>query len=196
MTSGRLAVLVASVALVLASPAAAQEVGQKGIVVAAPTSAGLVWQVTDKLAVRPLISFAWMSNGLDDIDLGNVVTPGGIVELPSLSLAADRSNYLVRLDFSVLWTVAKSEGLRVYLAPSIAHRWASSLLDNDALEVGGAFGMHYNVTKRFGVFGETGVRVDRSTQEFDFTNYLIEGSLKRSTTSVGSQSKVGVTFFF
>ena len=49
--------LIIAFLLFIGTSANAQEKGEKGLVIAYPTSVGFIWNVTDRIAIRPDVSF-------------------------------------------------------------------------------------------------------------------------------------------
>src|SRR5262245_13190537 len=54
--------LVCLLSVVIVKPAAAQEKGQVGLTMGAPAAVGIVWHVTDRVAVRPELVFSRVTN--------------------------------------------------------------------------------------------------------------------------------------
>lgn len=167
-------------------PAAAQEAGDFGLVATTSSSVGVVWQVLERLALRPEISFNTAtieSEFLSEGDTSSVV--GGISAIFTMRRWNDLSVYLSpRLQFSHSSTFSEA------VSATVRSRFETS---TNGYGVGGSFGAQYMLGERFAVFGETGVLFSRLTSE---SEQPIVFSDRRTTTTFGSRSAVGVTFYF
>ena len=147
-------------ALMLLPPAAtAQETGQVGIFMGYP-SLGLIWQATERIAVRPEIGF---TAGSGESDL------------------SETTSNSVTFGASVLFYVAKRENAALYFAPRYAYSRSSSELESTspfggdtALELrshssqlSGSVGAQYWLGKRFSLFGEAGIQYMSGSSEND-----------------------------
>jgi hypothetical protein len=167
----RLALAAALVVTGVALPARAQEKGQIGMTMGYPESVGVVWHLTDSVAVRPEFSFRASSAGLEN-----------------------NSSHAFGVGISGILYVTRSEGLRTYVVPRFSYiratttfesiSYDTSLLQNltsslplttlpppsvfigrptrieyasDSYTVAGSFGAQYSMHRRFSVFGEAGV---------------------------------------
>lgn len=188
-----------------AVPANAQE-KKVGLVVGYPTTAGVQWQVSDRVAVRADAGFGF---GLADSVTASL-SFGGVT---SSSTTRFRHS-TVEMGVSGLVTLAKRDQLRLYAAPRLAwHRLHSSfstdittlILSNsialptspresstttNGAVVDAMFGASYRLGDRFAVFGEAGISYVRPT-----ATSSDRGSTSTSY-SVGSRSSVGIVIFF
>ena len=163
--------------LLVAVRANAQEKGQKGLVIAYPTSVGFIWNVTDRIAVRPDVTFTKSAS----------VTP----PTPSVD------SYSFETGFSALFFVKKWQDVSAYVTPRFAY--SRSKTTNSGLAGGSAviwsypasasFGVQYSVNQRFSVFGEAGLEYSRLHNSSPFV-------LFRTTNNWKSKSGVGVNFYF
>jgi hypothetical protein len=180
----RLVYLVSAVLLLAAASASAQDIGKTGLVMGFPGDIGLIWQASDKVAIRPAVSFSGSSSD---------------------ETAASTTNWSVSGDVSVLFYVKKYDSVRTYVAPRFIFGRASSTFDAATLPViqgtpiepsftshvthtgGGAmFGAQYDAHRHFGVYGEVG---------FVFTHLktsLSLGSPESGANSWGTSAGVGV----
>jgi len=161
-TPSRLVVL--AIVLFSAPPARAQEGGQFGITVAYPAAIGVIWQVSDKFAVRPDLSFSQSgsdSGSLFAVDSNTTSTVGAI-------------------GISGLFYVRKWEALRAYVSPRFGYQRSSSITEPASLSTvpttgvysgTGSFGVQYLLHKRFAMFGETGVGYSRSSRTITVTQF-------------------------
>src|SRR3954469_9050843 len=143
-------------ALLLGIPAAghAQDTAKAGVTVAYPGAIGVIWHVSNSIAIRPDFSFSHTSS-----------ESGG-----SLS-EADGST--TGFDVSVLFYTKKYDTVRTYISPrfSYSHGSATNTVQalpagapaitlsatNDAAGGAGLFGAQYTPTRHFAVYGEFGI---------------------------------------
>lgn len=181
-----------------AGPAAGQEAGDVGVTMGYPGAVGVVWHVTDGVALRPDVTLTRNSSE-------SRTTSSNVFEGQSLSSSNTSEGWASAVGLSALVTVRTIERLRLYLSPRIAYSYSTS--DNESGLTGalsaftattkgiiasGAFGTQYNVHDRFALFGELGLQYTTLTTESDFPG----SSNETDSTSVGLRSAVGVTFYF
>jgi hypothetical protein len=162
-------------------PASAQERGNVGLVMAMPTDVGVIWHVTDKVAVRPEINFSFGSS-----------------ETEVLGLTTERTGRAYSFETSVLFYVGTIDVLRTYVAPRVAWEWSSSSNDDidaesssDGMEVSMSYGAEYAPVPRFSVFGEIGLEYAR------WTSGTEPGSPFESRSSAWApRTQVGVVLYF
>jgi len=170
------------------SPAVAQEKGKAGVTMGFPGSVGLLWHVTEDIAVRPEFSFAWSSS-----EAGTGASDGSTVSTGA----------------SVLFYLRKWDDLATYVSPRYAFGRTTSTSDSDFAGesertsrshlISGSFGAQYWLGQRFSAFGEVGLAYTRGTSETDID--LPPGlppSLLTDVTSssFATRSAVGVVFYF
>jgi hypothetical protein len=161
----------------------AQDDPKVGVTMEASTTVGVIWQVSNRFAVKPEIGFSKMSSESERSSTDSSgVTPGVSGRL-----------YLNTWD-----------SLRTYVSPgyfysrSTQHSGSSSLtLENrdSSYSVVGSFGAQYSLHKKLAVFGETGIAYTHTT----FTSVpsvVFVGSTQSVTTGWRSRSSVGVIFYF
>ncbi len=148
------AVLVVSLVL-LAGTARAQEKGQTGITFGYPESIGILWHPSASFAVRP--DFFFSSESVDNSS-------------PNLRTATLDAN-TVGVGVTALFYVHTWDKLRAYVAPrfgySRQHSRSQSTSTNGATaasdgtghgySVRGSVGVQYSLSRRFGVYAETGI---------------------------------------
>src|SRR5262245_22279327 len=146
-----------SMVLSVSANALAQDAGQIGVTLGYPSGVGVIWHVTDNVAVRPEISF---STGSSE----NPVISSGL-SLPGLSDdVGESSSTAVTAGVSGLFYSGKWDRLHAYVSPRYTYSHLTSesgstfSIDgrNSAYTVTGSFGAHYQLHRRFAVFGETG----------------------------------------
>jgi hypothetical protein len=158
-----------------------QEVGQKGITMGYPESIGLLWHVTDNVAVRPEFRFAHSTTDT------NVPFAGENTSSTSFGVGVTALFYLKRYD-----------SLRTYVAPGWTHSHtdpgAGTTANSDT--IAGMFGAQYAVGKRFSIFGETGVAFSHSTSKSDIAGPPIVDTFSAHGNSVATRTGAGVIFYF
>ncbi|MBL8137813.1 MAG: hypothetical protein JNL48_14400 [Acidobacteria bacterium] len=195
----RVRVLLGVVMLVVAARSAgAQQAGDVGVTMGYPGALGVVWHVTDGIAVRPDIA---LSRSTSESTTSATGPFGG----SGLSSTSTSDGWGTTVGLSVLLNVRTIERLRLYLAPRIAY--AHSTADNETglsgaltgftakttgVLASGSFGSQYTVHDRFAVFGELGLQYTTQTTTSDFPGSRTEAD----GTTFGLRSAVGVTFYF
>jgi len=165
-----------------AAPSWAQEPGDKGITISAPSAIGFIWHLSPRVAIRPEVSFSF--GGVD----GEGSTP-------------DLSSHSFSLGAGALFYTGHWDNLRTYVSPRLSYHWNSSSYEsgmttidttNDAWSFAGSFGAQYSLGTRFAVFGEAGVQYGTATSEAP----SVFGSVERTTWSFGTRTQLGVNFYF
>jgi hypothetical protein len=163
----------------------AQEKGHAGITMGYPASIGLVYHVSDKIAVRPDFAFSHSTGETD--------TPVG-------SLTSDSSSFSVGV--SALFYLREWDKLRTYVTPRYGFSRTTS--DTDSILVGGSlvhtstithafgglFGAQYSLHRRFSLFGEVGFNVSHGTGTSN------SSSTTSTSNSIASRTGAGVIFYF
>ena len=184
MRSVRRATLAALAGVTLvAVPAYAQEAGQVGLTMGYPASVGLVWHVTDRMAVRPEMSFA----------LGSSETHSDVFETEGESSTFGTG-------VATLFSLREWDQVRAYAGPRFTYSRTTSksesLLDDvteltaTTYDVAGLFGVQYTPHPRFAVFGEVGVGYSNRETKSDGTALVLE------SRSWGTQTGAGIIFYF
>jgi len=199
--------LVVSSLLYLCGTAHAQEAGQVGVSLGYPPAVGVVWHVTERVAVRPDISFSTGSTDRPTPDISILGESIGSGRSSSTTVTAGVSGLLY------LWRWDK---LGAYVSPrySYSHLTSNSgstfAIDsgNSNYTVTGSFGAQYQIHQRFAVFGETGFGYSHSTSTVSSTSvvYLVSPALPNIVPSVSTSQTVsrswatrggaGVIFYF
>jgi hypothetical protein len=165
MITGRnrpmLALLALAFAAACASAASAQDAGQVGITMGYPGSIGVMWHITDAVAVRPDFDF-------------RATSESGRTDASSIGIG-----------ISGLWYFARHDALAMYVAPRYLYSRSTSEtqislpqnLPGISIGIGtvpsftstltthslvGSFGAQYAIHKRFGIFGEAGFGYSQS----------------------------------
>ena len=168
-----------------------------GVTMGYPGAIGVVWHVTDGLALRPDVTVTRNSS--------ESRTTGELFEGQSLSASNTSEGWASAVGLSALVNVRTIDRLRLYLSPRVAYSYSSS--ENETglsgalsaftattrgIIASGSFGTQYNVHDRFALFGEVGLQYTTLTTESDFPG----SSNETDSTSFGLRSAVGVTFYF
>ena len=194
----------------VAAPAGAQEKGQVGIAAGFPTSFGVVWQVGDRVAVRPDVTF---SHETTDLTQATTIVINSQPQTSQSRLSTTTDSFSSGI--SGLFFVSKREGLGTYLGARYAHSRGSSTAPSFVTGTGaedvtttgnlvsGFLGLQYEATRRFGVYGEIGVEYARSTVSQQSALLAVTASLVSSALSLesrisrtGLRSGVGVVWYF
>lgn len=202
MSVCRVAIASCLVLLSAAGTAFAQNDRTVGLVMGVPVQLGVLWHASDRVAVRPDVSFSWSASDIADTGAG---LPTG-VEFNSSSTSSRLS-----AGVAVLFYLSGDDGLRTYVAPryAVSRSASSNSLDLpliagpgdlsygasiDATQTihsgGGLFGASCAVGSRFTVFGEIGLDAT-STKS---TSGLSGTRLKSRTVS--TRGGVGVVVYF
>jgi hypothetical protein len=209
-----LSFLCLGVTLAAAGQARAQDTPRVGITMGYPAAVGVIWNVDDRFALRPEVTFAGSSGD----------SSGSDVLGPSPGLTTDLSQ--VGVGISALIYLGRQDVLRMYVSPRFAYTHTSSSTNGvstilplssettgSAYSTSGSFGAQYALARRFGVFGEIGAGYSSSKATATSTlNTLTSGGFlgvpfttTTSTQIVRSESRirswnvrtgVGVIFYF
>jgi hypothetical protein len=157
-----------------------------------PASVGLLWQVSDRFAIRPDIAFSWSSyeSTFDD-------------GFPT-EFEGDSTRWQVGM--SVLVSVARWENLHAYVAPRVAYSRATGRsrsvyfglppdpndLERESkttgYETGVSFGARYRLGERFALFGEVGASY--------YSSKASPGSGTSRDRAFANHGGAGVVLFF
>jgi hypothetical protein len=183
--------------LVAALPAAAgaQEQHKVGVTMGYPASFGALWHVSDKVALRPELSFGGSSTD----------TTGSSIDISG-------NGWSVGTGVSALFYLGKKDRLRTYVSPrftyghSSSHSSLSSVIPvtpvtttpvttsdltstSKSTGFSGSFGAQFAVGDRFTVFGEVGLGYAHSWMKSSQTPTSGSGN------SWGTRTGVGVVFY-
>jgi opacity protein-like surface antigen len=176
------------VLLLFSIPAAAQEPGKVGVAMGFPGSIGIIWHLTDTVAVRPDFSFARTSS-----------------ESESSTLKSHSWN--LGTGVSALFYVGKlRENVRTYVSPRFAYSRThtgseprevvlNSGTNGNSYQYAGSFGVQYAPSSGFSVYGEAGIAYVRS--DSTFTSTVISGVVtgKSTNSTFGTCAGVGVVLY-
>ena len=172
--------LMALLATFLATTAAAQDKGDVGVAISAPSAIGAIWHATDRLAIRPDFNFS-----LSETDGDNGAVP-------------DISASSVGFGVSVLFYTHRWDDLRFYVSPRLSFGHGNTTIsgfssesDQSSWGLSGSIGGHYTLGGRFAVFAEAGVAY--ASQES--TNSL-SSAVDRTTWTLGTRTAIGGIIYF
>jgi hypothetical protein len=162
------------------TPASAQEAGDVGVTVSAPSAIGVIWHVTPRVAIRPDLSFSFNES---DAEVGT-----------------DISSKSFSFGGSVLFYTGRWDNLQTYVTPRLSYSWSSSSIDSlgglDATQDGwglsGSFGAQYTLGTRFAVFAEAGLLYASQTSETPSSF----GDNERTSWTFGTRTAIGATLYF
>jgi hypothetical protein len=161
--------------------AVAQEKGQTGLTMGYPATIGLIWHVSDTMALRPEFSFSRASNELSSS------TP------PAASSSTGTGEGVA---LSGLFYLRKWESVGAYFSPRYAYSHSStssqsvsgsnSTNTSSTHSVTGSIGVQYSVNRRFGVFGEAGFGYTRQNSHSSLAVYDNKGNAWATRTAIGA----------
>ena len=160
------------------SVAAAQERGDVGVFMGYP-SLGLIWQASDKVALRPEISFDFSSSEVDSVFTGT----------------GEAESWNIGVGATALFYLSDADKLRTYIAPQFIYsrsefgRTGTDGPEANAYGLAGLFGAEYSPTPRFGVFGELGVGYSHQSTKSGTSS-------DQTSDSFGTRAGVGVILYF
>jgi hypothetical protein len=183
--------------VIAAAPATAQEAGDVGLTMGYPAAVGVVWHITDAIALRPDVTVSTSSTESTSTTSGF----GGGATLVSTTTS---TSWTTSVGLSALFYLKTIDRVRLYLAPRAAYLRTTIDIDDDQPLAGtfdnesdgfvaaGAFGAQFNAHERFAIFGELGLQYtsQTSTSAFALTRNRSENR------TAGLRSAVGVTLYF
>jgi hypothetical protein len=210
----RLRVIAVSCGLVLttASAASAQDERRVGLVMGFPASVGVVWHVSDRLALRADGTYNWSSATIEGVDDSLTTSPSPIPVF-EIAITQESSTQSGSIGLSLLFDLHRQEQFRIYLAPrvgwAVAHTESTVTIDVSRVQIipgvpprgntigesetaysptfGASIGASTRVGDRFGVFGEAG---------FSYNQTTTEEILRATRRSFGIRAGVGAMLFF
>ena len=165
-----------------AAPARAQDKGDAGLAISVPTSIGVIWHASDRLAIRPDVTF-----GINETD--------GEGTLPDISSKS------FTLGVSALLYTHRWDELRLYFSPRFIYSHATTSIDGavnisdstlSSWGVAGSIGAQYALGSRFGLFTEAGLLY--SSQRSETPSSI--GGADRTTWTFGPRTVVGGVLYF
>ena len=203
--------LLAAIGIGLLAPAAsAQDDPRVGITMGYPASVGIIWQVNDRVALRPEVS-AQKASG--EFTTTTSISFGGPTTTTTTTTTSTSSsdNWQVGVGLSALFYLTTHDALRTYVSPRWSYIRTSSSNSSSSLPppsqttgsvgngqfVSGSFGAQYALGKRFGLFGEVGVGYQHS--EIAPASAGVSGAVitsQSTTRTLATRSGAGVILYF
>jgi hypothetical protein len=181
MNGRTVCVMGAAMWLCTAAAASAQDKGDAGLSVSAPQAIGIIWHASERLALRPDVTF-------------------GFSETDGEGVGLDVSSKSFGVGISLLLYTRRWDDLRLYVSPRFTYSRASSDVDNslDGADstfsgwgLAGSVGGQYALGTRFGVFAEAGLSF--ASQESETASIF---TTNRSTWSFGTRTAIGGILYF
>ena len=164
--------------------AAAQDTPLFGVTMGYPASVGVLWHVSDRLAVRPEFSFDVFSSETEN-------------DSP-LAVDSSQDGHSVSVGLSALLYFARWDMTRAYVAPRYSYSRAKSSIDGPFAitrdsnghthDVSVSFGAQHTLGDRFAIYGELGLAYERAKTD------ILTSELRAH--SFGTRSGVGVVVYF
>ena len=184
-------------AMLTARPAAAQEAGDVGITMGYPVAVGVVWHITDAIAIRPDVSMSWTSS--ESVTTSEPPLPGR----PPVTSTSTVEAWNTAVGVSALFYLQTVDRFHVYLVPRAAYLRSSQDLETAGLTsaldttsngylVSGSVGAQVAAHDRFSIFGELGAQYSSQRSEAAFSTSRSENENR----TFGLRSAVGVTLYF
>jgi len=183
MRTRRILLLACSIIVGATTPAGAQEAGTVGITMGYPAAIGLLWHVSDRIALRPEFSFT-------------------LTDSSSESLVNDESHFLsLGTGVSALFYWPATDNLRTYAAPrfSYARTHGDSTTTEsttDVYTIAGMFGAQYSLGRRFAAFGEVGLGYSRQNGKATTSIVNVTTTIANHGNAFGTRTGVGVVLYF
>jgi len=164
-----------------ASTAWAQEKGDTGLTISAPSAIGVIWHASDRLAFRSDFAF-----GFNETD--------GEGTLPDIS----SKNFTIGV--SALLYTHRWDELRLYVSPRFAYSHATTTISapldlgdsiSSTWSAAGSIGGQYALGTRFGVFAEAGLSYSSQQSESGLSS-----APDRTTWTFGTRTAVGGILYF
>lgn len=166
-----------------ATTAGAQETGKVGITMGYPAAIGVLWHLTDRVALRPEFSFTLTDSSSESI------------------VNAESNFWSLGTGVSVLFYSALTDNLRTYVAPRFSYSRTSGDTDvtesaTDVYSVAGMFGAQYSLGRRFAAFGEVGVAYSRQSGSATTSIVNVTTTISNHGNAFGTRTGVGVVLYF
>jgi hypothetical protein len=159
-----------------AAAARAQDHGNVGITIGFPAAVGVLWHVSDAVAIRPDFRISGTSSDPGDVDGWTFGT--GVSALFYMRDADNvRTYFSPRIDYQRNTSNVTALGIQ---QTRTSHAWGTA----------GSFGAEYNPNRRFGVFGEIGFSYSRLKVDA-VSSFITEGT----SHGWGTRAGVGVIYY-
>ena len=161
----------------------AQAHGRLGVTMGYPAAIGILWHVSDRVALRPEFSFSQSDSSSESI------------------VSATTDFWSLGTGISALFFSPVSDNLRTYVAPRFSYVRTHGEGDvtkstTTSYSIAGMFGGQYSLGRRFAAFGEVGFGYSRQTGTATSTVVSTEVRTTNRGNSVGTRTGVGVVLYF
>ncbi len=188
-----------------AARAAADDHPALGVTMGYPASIGVIWNVSDRIALRPEISLQQVSTTSTSV-ITTVFGVGTSVTTLTTTTQSVNDQWNTGYGASALFYLKRWDALRTYVSPRFVYSRSSSSSTNSTAPGGtsttteftsnsylfsGSFGAEYSLARRFGVYGEVGFGYSHQNTE---NTFAAAGSNTGHT--VATRSGVGAIFYF
>jgi hypothetical protein len=193
----------------LASPVAAQD-KPFGITVGYPVSVGMLWQVHERLAVRPVFTFGYSNEGNDDSASTATSWRFGIATSAVVSIVRDGPRHLYagpyyefqRRNTTLSQAISYGDPDDVFATVNFTNIEAKPRSNEHS--IGGLVGFEIRLQDRYGVFAEGGAAYRHSKRsgempplpENSSSVAFSEETLNRTVNDVRGLGRVGVNIYF
>ena len=187
----------------LARTVSAQDDPRVGLVMAYPASIGVMWQVTDRVALRPELG---MQKASGEVTATSSLLFGGTTVTNSSVTVND--NWQVGIGLSALFYLSTHDKLRTYISPRWAYTRTSSTSATTPASsapstgstgngnfISGSFGAQFALARRFNVFGEIGLGYSR-TVVAPTGNTSATLFTQSTSWNLATRSGAGIVFYF
>ena len=161
----------------------AQSNRRVGLTMGYPAAIGVLWHVSDRIAIRPEIDFSRVAVTSETT---STVFPG---------IGDEVTSRIVKPAVSALIYLARRDELRTYVTPRFAYSSSDTSQSDQSSStyfVSGSFGAQQQVGGQFAVFGELGLEYTRGTTRLSATTL----SITSRRSGIASRAGVGVALYF
>jgi opacity protein-like surface antigen len=193
----RIAVVAAGLLTLFGGVSHAQEPRRVGLTFGYPAAVGVIWHLSERIALRPEFSFS-------ATELNNV---------PSTATSLETSGSGYGTGVSALVYLSQWDDVRTYVSPRITYGRAKTSTSSapfggsrfeteqttTSTGITGSFGVQYTPNDRFGIFGEFGVGYTKQSGEQVSAPSGGGSTASRSESrghSAGTRAGVGVVLYF
>lgn len=190
-------VLVLALVFLTAASALAQDAPKIGLTAGYPSAIGVLWQLSDHVAVRPEIDFNRSTMEFP------ISTPAGT------SSSSSSSGLAVGTGVTVLMYGRRVDGFRPYAGPQFRFSRDRDSFDHTILGattrtetttetwlVGGLVGGQYSFGRRFGIFGDAGFSYSRVQSRGQTTAGFGASWRRTSSSGLATRTAVGIILGF